>query len=364
MKPQQEIDMFGKNSDSSNNETPKKQITLRDIAKELGVSHVTVSLALRDHPRISEATRKRVKQKAEAMGYHPDPMLSALSHYRLSNQEKPVQATLAWINPLQHPERLLKQEEFSLYWKGAGKIAQRLGFHLEEFRTADLSLQRMDTIFKTRNIRGLLIAPLAWEHTPINWDDFPWKDYAGVRFGRSAQGPLYHFVTSVQVSSSAKVFEMAHQKGYRRIGYFGMDTPRKMFTAGYLRAQQALPKNQQLKLMCYEAGAPPEKQKEMLATWLAKSRPDAILTDNQLLPAMLRELGVRVPEDVGIATTSIHDTPIDAGMNQNPEEIGKAAVRMLVSLINEHHFGVPEVRNQILVDGKWQEGSMLPDRNR
>ncbi|WP_372807728.1 LacI family DNA-binding transcriptional regulator [Pontiella sp.] len=355
--------MPNKNANEPPENERHRSVTLRDIAKELGISHVTVSLALRDHPRISAATKLRVQQKADEMGYHPDPMLSALSHYRLSNQEKPVQATLAWINPLQHPGRLLKQEEFSLYWKGAEKVAQRLGFHLEEFRTADLSLPRMDTIFKTRSIRGLLIAPLAWEITPIHWDDFPWKDYAGVRFGRSAQGPLYHFVTSAQVSGSARAFERANQKGYRRIGYFGLNTPRRMFVAGYLRAQQTVPANQQVPPMCYEANDTPEQQQELLAAWLASNRPDAILTDNQLLPSMLHELGYRVPEDIGIATTSIHDTPIDAGINQNPEEIGKAAVRMLVSLINEHHFGIPEVRNQILVDGKWQDGSMLPDRH-
>ena len=87
-------------------ESGNRQITLRDIAKELGVSHVTVSLALRNHPRISEATRERVQKKAEQMGYHPDPMLSALSHYRLTSKEKPVQAILAWPNPLKNPGKL------------------------------------------------------------------------------------------------------------------------------------------------------------------------------------------------------------------------------------------------------------------
>ncbi|MFY0606521.1 MAG: LacI family DNA-binding transcriptional regulator [Cyclobacteriaceae bacterium] len=46
-----------------------KYVTITDIAKELGVSHSTVSRALRDHPRISKNTVARVKKLAEERGY-------------------------------------------------------------------------------------------------------------------------------------------------------------------------------------------------------------------------------------------------------------------------------------------------------
>lgn len=344
-------------------EQPRERpVTLRDIARELGVSHVTVSLALRNHPRISEATRTRVQDKAEEMGYHPDPMLSALSHYRLTSKDKPLQATLAWVNPLQNPEALRQLEEFSLYWKGAEAIARRLGFHLEEFATRELSLKRMNTIFKTRGVRGLIIVPLAWETTPIDWDAFPWEDYAAVRFGGRRQGPLLHVVTSDQAAGAILAFEKAQIRGYQRIGFFGLASPRRMFSAGYLRAQESLPGSERLPLIYIESDVPADQQRDMLATWMKEHEPDAILTDSSLLPSLLEDLGYRVPEDVGIATMSIHDTPIDAGINQNPEEIGRAAIRTLVSLLNEHHFGIPQIRNRILVEGHWVDGSTLPDR--
>jgi LacI family transcriptional regulator len=47
-------------------------ITIKDIAKSLGVSHVTVSKALRNQPPISEKTCLRVRQAAEQMGYKPN----------------------------------------------------------------------------------------------------------------------------------------------------------------------------------------------------------------------------------------------------------------------------------------------------
>lgn len=349
------------NSNSEPENEPKRSVTLRDIARELGISHVTVSLALRNHPRISDSTKLRVKEKAEAMDYHPDPMLSALSHYRLTSKERPQQAALAWINPLQHPEKLRQFEEFNLYWKGASDMAKRFGFHLEEFTTSEFSLERMNTIFKTRSIRGVLIAPLSWETTPLNWDNFPWQDYAGVRFGRSQEGPLMHFVMSAQVSNTILAYEKALEKGYERIGFLGSHSARRLFCAGYLRAQLAHTQNVLFPPLMLDIEEV-DRNRKLLDQWMEEYKPDAILTDSFHLLTLLKELGYRVPEDIGLATTSMHDTPIDAGINQNPEEVGRAAIRMLVSLLNEHHFGVPPIRNAMHVEGHWVDGTMLPPR--
>jgi LacI family transcriptional regulator len=62
-----------------------KRVTVYDIAEKLGVSHVTVSLALRNHPSISEKRRVQVRKLADEMGYAPDPHLAALAAYRRTN---------------------------------------------------------------------------------------------------------------------------------------------------------------------------------------------------------------------------------------------------------------------------------------
>ncbi|WP_373089286.1 LacI family DNA-binding transcriptional regulator [Sneathiella sp.] len=46
--------------------------TIKDIAAELGVSHVTVSRALNDSPVVSAKTKKRMRDAAAKMGYIPD----------------------------------------------------------------------------------------------------------------------------------------------------------------------------------------------------------------------------------------------------------------------------------------------------
>ena len=53
----------------------RARVSLRDVARSVGVSHVTVSLALRGDPRVSAARRKEVEIAAKRLGYRPDPML-------------------------------------------------------------------------------------------------------------------------------------------------------------------------------------------------------------------------------------------------------------------------------------------------
>ena len=60
--------------------------TLRDIGRKTGFHYSTISLALRGHPRIPEATKQIIREAAEGLGYWPDPMLSVLCAYRLTKR--------------------------------------------------------------------------------------------------------------------------------------------------------------------------------------------------------------------------------------------------------------------------------------
>ncbi len=93
-----------------------------------------------------------------------------------------------------------------------------------------------------------------------------------------------------------------------------------------------------------------------------KARPDAILTDHPQIPQMLAKAGRNVPEDIGLAATTVRDTPIDAGIDQNPEEIGRVATLVVISLIHENDQGIQSTPREILVHGKWRNGESLPAR--
>jgi LacI family transcriptional regulator len=54
-------------------------VTLQHIGEKLGLSRTTISLALRDHSRISAETKKRVMATAKRLGYEPDQIARALA---------------------------------------------------------------------------------------------------------------------------------------------------------------------------------------------------------------------------------------------------------------------------------------------
>ena len=55
-----------------------KPITIKDIARELGISVSTVSRALQNHPDISERTKQLVRECAQKLNYKPNLMASNL----------------------------------------------------------------------------------------------------------------------------------------------------------------------------------------------------------------------------------------------------------------------------------------------
>lgn len=57
---------------------------------------------------------------------------------------------------------------------------------------------------------------------------------------------------------------------------------------------------------------------------------------------MLGKAGYRVPEDIGSEATNVRDMPVDAGIDQNPEEIGRITPLAVISLIHDSDLGIPE----------------------
>ena len=62
----------------------KRKLTLKLIAKELGVSISTVSKALRDSPEISEETREKIKAYAKLYNYKPNNIALSLKNRRIN----------------------------------------------------------------------------------------------------------------------------------------------------------------------------------------------------------------------------------------------------------------------------------------
>jgi LacI family transcriptional regulator len=102
---------------------------------------------------------------------------------------------------------------------------------------------------------------------------------------------------------------------------------------------------------------------EHLVSWLERWKPDAILTEQAAVLPLLKKAGRRVPKDVGVAGLNVLDLPYDAGIYQNPEEIGRVATLVAISLLNDNDRGIPAIQREILVKGKWVDGASLPQRS-
>jgi LacI family transcriptional regulator len=196
------------------------------------------------------------------------------------------------------------------------------------------------------------------------WRDFHWENFSVVRFGRSWTMPNAHVVTSDQVGNTMLACAEIRKRGYRRIGFIDSEgaVPWMLFEAGYLVAQATLESGIKLPMLTITKGAK-EAQINKLTAWIKKHRPDAILTDVAAVRGMLPQAGYRVPEDIGLVAQSVLDGNADAGIYQNPEEIGRVAFLVVMSLINDNAQGVPPIFRQVLIAGKWVDGSSLPARN-
>ncbi len=60
-------------------------VTIKDIARELGICYSSVSRALNGKPGVSEETRKKITETAERMGYRPNELARGLVS-RISKQ--------------------------------------------------------------------------------------------------------------------------------------------------------------------------------------------------------------------------------------------------------------------------------------
>ena len=75
-----------------------RRITIRDIAREAGVSTQTVSRVINDHPDVSRDTRLRVAAIVGRLSYHPNELARSLVHQR-SRTLGVVTANLRQVGP-------------------------------------------------------------------------------------------------------------------------------------------------------------------------------------------------------------------------------------------------------------------------
>jgi LacI family transcriptional regulator len=336
--------------------------TLQDVADRARVHRSTVSLALRDHPRISEPVRRKVQALARQLGYRINPLVSALMQSRRSGAAV-KHLTLAYVTnyPTQfgwRPEHHDRPD----FFPSAVQRAADFGYRLEHFWLAEpgMTPQRFCNILTARGIHGLIIGRLPPEQNSLS---LAWERFSCVALGMTMRSPRLHHVTENHFDTAWQSMQQCRERGYRRVGFVfseANDSPRvgDRWLSAYLGQQLYYPPADRLP----PCPAIPTDQKTF-AAWFRRYRPDALLV-NHSIPAIawLRALGKEVPRDVGLVELEDHPSLGTAGVYYDPAKVGGLAVEMLVGLLHRNETGIPEDQHEILLSGVWQEGSTLPVR--
>jgi LacI family transcriptional regulator len=333
--------------------------TIRDIAAVAGVHFTTVSLVLRNDPRITAATAGRVRAAAEKLGYRPNPMVTALMTSVRVGRRKRLRLPLGFCTHWENEEGWKKVRSHRLFFEGASQRADTTGYRVEHFNLArpGMSAGRWSQIFKTRNIRGLILASF---QNPMHELPLEWKEFSAVRIDPNPKNPHLDTVCTNQSQIVRVAFRQARARGYERIGLASHqlwdERLGDAILAGYLVEQASV--RARLRLPAFRTY---DWTAESFAKWYRLARPDALIAMNDaVVLGWLGALGVRVPRDLGyISLDQTDETEQIAGMRKNHTLLGANAVDLLVAKLQHNERGVPDFPCITLVGGKWIDGASV-----
>lgn len=341
----------------------KPRVSLRDIARAVGKTHATVSMALRGKPNISAETAAEIRRVAEEMGYRPDPMLHALAEHRKARAGARYQATIAWINPFPTRQYPPSYHPFQLYKLGAMERARALGYEVEEFhpRVEGIGTARLRQILLARGIQSLIVAPHEEPHA--DWE-FDVRGFSAVALGFTLRSPRLYVVTCSQAQAAALAVRKLRELGHRRIA---MILPEDLhertghnFLAGFLG---------EFRPDDLRAGIPWFLYRDDFArsgwwSWFRKLRPDALLLAGHSQVNVLQERGIDIPGRVSVVfLTRPDESETWACIDQRERQIGELAVDTLVSLIHHNVTGESQALQHVLLEARWRDGKSVVPRD-
>jgi DNA-binding LacI/PurR family transcriptional regulator len=330
------------------------------IARLTGFSPTTVSRALANHPRISEATKAAVNAAAKKLGYRPDPQISLLKAQIRRSRVTPSGSTLGFITsaPLLTEER----NPWNEFYYGAKEHAEELGYNLDLIwrNEPGMTTRKFNGILRARGIRGVIINPLSDAMGHISMD---FSCLAAATVGHPFAKPHLSHASAWHLQCISLALRKILKHGYKRIGYaiFPHTDRYASFSISsrFLLYQSTIPEKQRIPLLVH----PQEKKlpsRRQFAAWYGKHRPEVILCSGPDIPRWIRELGLKVPQDVAYANLFVHDKESgESGIYEPSRQVGACAVDLVVEQLQQSRFGIPANPKSVLVEGKWVEGKTL-----
>jgi LacI family transcriptional regulator len=271
-------------------------VRLKDIARDLGVSVVTVSKVLRGNSDIGDDTRRRVLKRMKELNYQPNMMARGLASGR-------TYAIGLVVPDLVHPFFA----EFAKSLSGVLRASNRALILASSEEDPEIERQEIRTLLN-RSVDVLLIASCQPNLSNFYEPDDARTPY--LLFDRNFSDLAAHFVGTDDVEVGEMATRHLIEIGRKRIAHIGgKDTsPSLDRSRGYKNAlaesKLPSPKNYIVVRERMEESGDKVGFQAMQELLKLKSRPDAIFCYNDLtaigaIEATL-QAGLRVPEDIAI----------------------------------------------------------------
>jgi len=310
-------------------------VRMKDIARDLGVSVVTVSKVLRNHSDISDETRQRVLKRMKELNYRPNLAARALITGKTF--------TIGLIVPdLLHPF-------FAQVAKALSGVFRMRGYSLilsSSEEDPELEKQELDVLL-ARRVDAILIASAQW--TVESFRQIEDQRIPYVLIDRRFVGLAANFVGVDDEASGALATEHLIENGCCRIAHIrGPEVSTAIGRAeGYRRslARHGLtPQPGYLISMAYGDERGESGGYEAAKTLLAMDpRPDGIFcyNDPTAMGVMhcILDAGLRIPEDIAVVGCgNVHYSdflrvPLTT-IDQDSQAIGERAAELALSLID------------------------------
>ena len=317
----------------------RKNITIKTIAQELGVSISTVSRALKNNPRIGTETRLKVKQLAEKFNYIPDPTALNLQRRRTN--------LLGLVVPT------LEEEFFSHIVSGVERIAAKNGFHLIINQSRD-SMQLEKEIIRSyiaSKVDGIMVSVAANTSDYSHFVRVQSHDIPLVFYDRIPRNFPSNKVRSEVLNGAVKAINFLYGQGKRKIAL--LNGPSNLQVSddrlnGYLEAVKNLGLRTSPRyikttdLSRHDAGL---KMAEFIQ--MGEDRPDAVICFNDYVAlyairacleyAVVPNHDISFVSFANIGVTEFIENKPMASVEQYPVKIGTETARLLLEDIHSEN---------------------------
>lgn len=313
-----------------------QHVTIKDIARELGISVSTVSRALRGSAEINENTRRLVQELAKKLNYTPNPIA-------LSLKEKKTKVIGVIV-----PE--IANYFCSAVIAGIEDIAYSKGYHVMIFQSHEKYQREVTNIelMASRRVDGVLISVSNETKDGKHIQKLIDMGIPVVMFDRICNEVNTPRVVTDDAGGVYEATCHLIEQGYSRIAHISMApwlSVSQNRMKGYMDALKKYKIPIEQKWIVYCDFDIVHIKKALIKLLKGNPKPNAILAGSERLALdsfeVLRDMGLRIPEDIALA--GFFDNPVSqliypplTSIHQPTFDIGQSSARVLIEMVENN----------------------------